>query len=311
MDVQDIANLVQEIQASEEYKRVESGFLYTALQKIIDSLNNERSIGGDTLAVHKEICEIYDINESRQLDEDCLFSVQFIFHLVMIFFDIIGIKIPNINFPSFSVPMIEVPSFSIEKLMEDLMSGIKNNFNNLVTKISTPEMKISLIILVALLIVILYRSGIINKKIKKDSNLKEKARVKDERSIVPSETKVSQIPASICLIVYARDVANLTVGQIISVDEVKKYIEGASYYRVIRDELVDNLEKKLSISNKPILKDSVNDTYLRIKVSDGKEIIGKSPKFAIYGNLNASSKYTIAYLSCLDNLNGVEEFIRA
>lgn len=299
MHVQDIANLVKEIQTSEKYKKIESGFLYTALQEVIDSLNVERTIDGDTLALHKEISEIYDINGSSQLDQDYLFSIEFMLQLATTFFNILGTRILNIKFPDFSVPMI----------MEGLVSGIKNNFNNLVTKINS-EMKISLIILVALIIVILYRSGIINKKFKKDNNLREKGRVEDERSITPSETKVLQFPVSICLIVYARDVANLTVGQIISTDEVKKYLACASYYKVIRDEFVDDLEKKLSISNKPILKDSMRDTYLRIKVSDGKEIIDKSNKFAISENLNAGSQYTIAYLGCLDNLRGVEEFIR-
>lgn len=271
----DLHYLVRQIKNDPECKHNRRGFLYFILEKVLYILSDPKLSDDEVLLLHEKICKAYNIRESSKLDEDYQFSVKFIDESVMNYLTfrfIISLSNPVIN-------------------IED---------------------KTTLIIVAAIFIVALFQSRLIIKRltISDNSQRRSQPQSRDQGSTNLSEVKKT-IPTSICLTLYAKDVANLTVGKILTVDEVKQYISRASYYQVVKLEIVQQLEQKLHFAlDKPILKDSTNDTYLRIDISDGKEIIGKTSKFGISENLNPTSRYIVGALVCLDNLRGLEDFIR-
>lgn len=277
----DLHYLVRQIKNDPECKHNRRGFLYFILKKVLCILSDPKLSDDEVLLLHEKICKAYNIRESSKLDEDYQFSVKFIDELVMNYLTV-----------RFIIPPKEIMLWNPVINIED---------------------KTTLIIVAAIFIVALFQSRLIIKRltISDNSQRRSQPQSRDQGSTNLSEVKKT-IPTSICLTLYAKDVANLTVGKILTVDEVKQYISRASYYQVVKLEIVQQLEQKLHFAlDKLILKDSTNDTYLRIDISDGKEIIGKTSKFGISENLNPTSRYIVGALVCLDNLRGLEDFIRA
>jgi hypothetical protein len=117
-------------------------------------------------------------------------------------------------------------------------------------------------------------------------------------------------PAALCLIVPANIVSDLSNGASINIDGLSYLIDSASYFICTTKSDADSKERQLTMTNENISPDSNREVYIRIKISDGNDLIGKKIRYAIKTNLPNNNNFVVENIACLGLLTGLESFNR-
>jgi hypothetical protein len=118
---------------------------------------------------------------------------------------------------------------------------------------------------------------------------------------------------ALCLIVPASALKNLLENDPINISDIEELIDNASYFLCTDIDKADCISKLLQTTNEDI--NTVNDqreVYVRIKISDGEEMIGKKIPYILKRNLPHYGSANIIKLACLKYLSvsGLEKFNR-
>jgi hypothetical protein len=93
----------------------------------------------------------------------------------------------------------------------------------------------------------------------------------------------------------------------LTVDDVTDLIENAPYFlctEVQEQELVETTDETIP-------SDSQTEVYIKIKIDNGRNIIGEKIRYYLKTNLSEINRqYTLVEIACLKNLSGLENFNR-
>jgi hypothetical protein len=147
-----------------------------------------------------------------------------------------------------------------------------------------------------------------------DRMRQEKANKKRERRAEQSKpTPPPPLPASLCLIVPASVVSSLRLEENskITVEMLSYLIDNASYFIGSTIEYANSNEQHLEASPaQNIIADSKQDTYIRIEVDNGRNLIGTRIRYKLKENLLPDANYIVRKIAVLRNLSGLEKFNR-
>jgi hypothetical protein len=118
------------------------------------------------------------------------------------------------------------------------------------------------------------------------------------------------ISAALCLIVPANTVSSLGDGANINVNDLSYLIDSASYFVCTTMDYADLIEQQLTMTNENILPDSNREVYIRIKISDCRNLIDKKITYILKTNLPVNADFIIEKTACLRSLTGLESFNR-
>jgi hypothetical protein len=118
------------------------------------------------------------------------------------------------------------------------------------------------------------------------------------------------IPAALCLIVPANIVSDLSNGASMNIDGLSYLIDSASYFICATKKDADSIERQLTMTNENISPDSNREVYIRIKISDANDLIGKKIRYVIKTNLPNNTNFVVENIACLRLLTGIESFNR-
>lgn len=125
------------------------------------------------------------------------------------------------------------------------------------------------------------------------------------------DNQYSRIPtrAELCLVVAAKEVSSRTVGQGLSIEDVKYLLENSPYFRCTSLTEAKESENKLIYADDPILPDSLREVYIRIEIDrGGRELIDKKFPYIVSTNIPKDAICTIKKMECLKDLTGLEKF---
>ncbi|OBQ30173.1 MAG: hypothetical protein AN483_06460 [Aphanizomenon flos-aquae MDT14a] len=93
----------------------------------------------------------------------------------------------------------------------------------------------------------------------------------------------------------------------LTVDNVTDLIENAPYFLCTEEQ-----EKELvETTDETIPSDSQTEVYIKIKINNGRNIIGEKIRYYLKTNLSEINRqYTLVEIACLKNLSGLENFNR-
>lgn len=128
--------------------------------------------------------------------------------------------------------------------------------------------------------------------------------------INPQPVSLPQIEAALCLVVPASIASDFQKASRISVDTVKELIDGASYFLCVSYKNIENTEKYLQTVSEAILPESEREVYVRIKINDGRDLIGKDTRYRLKMNMPHNAECDIEKVICLSDLSGLEVFNR-
>jgi hypothetical protein len=144
-----------------------------------------------------------------------------------------------------------------------------------------------------------------NKKNNVPKNRQGKRRSDDSQPTVPS----TPTPAALCLIVPANIATRLS--NPINTDGLSNLIDNASYFICTNEHDANSKQKQLTtMPDENISPDSNREYYVRIKISDGNDLIGKKIRYAIKTNLPPNTSFIVEKIACLGSLEGLESFNR-
>jgi hypothetical protein len=118
------------------------------------------------------------------------------------------------------------------------------------------------------------------------------------------------IPVSLCLIVPSNVVSNLSNSSSISSDNLARLIDSASYFICTDKNDANSKEKQLTMTDEVISPDSNREVYVRISISDGRNLINKKITYMLKTNLPVNSNFIVEKIACLRSLTGLENFNR-
>jgi hypothetical protein len=128
-------------------------------------------------------------------------------------------------------------------------------------------------------------------------------------SLPPPQSAPS--PAVLFLIVPAKIASSLTINTDLRIDSVKHLIDNASYFLCTRLREADSIEQRLELSDDYGYLDSQQETYVRIEISDGGQVlIDKKVPYALKTNLSNNARFTIKRIACLGRLFELNLFNR-
>ena len=137
------------------------------------------------------------------------------------------------------------------------------------------------------------------------------ARMKGQKASSPDlniyQPVISSLqPAVLCLIVPG-NVASVLPPKI-NINQLKDLIDSASYFLCVKKD--EKVEDRLNLTNEPIPTKSQKEVFVKVELSNGMDLIGKTTRYEIKSNLNESIVCEIQTVKCLKNLSGLESFIR-
>lgn len=150
----------------------------------------------------------------------------------------------------------------------------------------------------------------LKKQSNKNSFSKKKQVNRTTQDLQPYNSLPPPIPATLCLIVPANIVGNLSNGSSIDIDSLSALIDSASYFVCTTESDADSKERQLAMTNENIPTDSNREVYVRIKIRYGNNLIGKKIRYAVQTNLPTNGNVIVEKIACLRSLTGLESFSR-
>ncbi|NET39983.1 MAG: M48 family metallopeptidase [Cyanothece sp. SIO1E1] len=119
--------------------------------------------------------------------------------------------------------------------------------------------------------------------------------------------KILPQPAILYLIAPA-PIAEKSSGKI-SAFQLKELVDEAFYFLCVGPSETESVEYDLDVIEGH-LDDSQKEAYIKIHISDGRSIIGKTIRFELKNNLQDSAKYEVEEKACLRSRKGLKRFNR-
>lgn len=148
------------------------------------------------------------------------------------------------------------------------------------------------------------------KKQKQKNSVSKKGQVNRKSEDLQYNPPRPPIPAVLCLIVPSNIVSNLSNGSSINIDGLSYLIDSASYFICTTKNDADSIERQLTMTNENISPDSNREVYIRIKISNANDLIGKKIRYVIKTNLPNNTTFVVENIACLRLLTGIESFNR-
>ena len=148
------------------------------------------------------------------------------------------------------------------------------------------------------------------KKQKQKKSVSKKGQVNRKPEDLQYNPPRPPIPALLCLIVPSNIVSNLSNGSSINIDGLSYLIDSAAYFICTTKNDADLKESKLTVTNETISPDSNREVYIRVKISDGRNLIDKKITYILKSNLPVGETFIVEKIACLRNLTGLESFNR-
>jgi len=264
-----------------EIKSLGRGVLYKAIQIILleDEPNTEQI---ETLI----ICNHFNIKSSAFIHED----IDFVYNLRDIF-------------------LYTISETDLERGAVKFLKAAKDNLLNDKSKDKKME-ELKWIVVVACTVVGAYVCIQYLEKQNKKNNVSKKRQVNRRSDDSQYNAPRTPTPAALCLIVPANIVSSLSNGSPISIGDLSYLIDSASYFICTTKNDADSKERQLTMTNDDIPTESNREVYIRIRISDGNDLIGKKIRYAIKTNLPTNSNFVVENIACLKGLAGIESFNR-
>lgn len=190
------------------------------------------------------------------------------------------------------------------KYVHNSIKDLLNKFNH--DNISRED-KMKWIIAVACAIVGVYACHKYLDNQTKNKSLQEQK--KDSTQQKQSVSTPKKITASLCLVVPASEVSNLSNGSNISNSKIEQLIDVASYFLCTETEDADKKQQLLETKTF-VPSESNKDVYIRIDITEGQEIIGKISPYILKRDLPKETRSHVEKIAYLKNLSGLETFNR-
>jgi hypothetical protein len=142
----------------------------------------------------------------------------------------------------------------------------------------------------------------------KKNNVSKKKPVNPKPEDLQYKAPRRPIPAALCLIVPANIATRLS--NPINIEGLSNLIDNASYFICTNESDADSKQRQLTMTDENISPDSNREFYVRIKISDGNDLIGKKIRYAIKTNLPLNASFVVEKIACLRSLTGLESFNR-
>ena len=147
----------------------------------------------------------------------------------------------------------------------------------------------------------LYKQQYLDKKQQSKVNLTPTEPPIQQPNIQSSSSAILHLIVPALIASKFNKLSNLTV------DDVTDLIENAPYFlctEVQEQELVETTDETIP-------SDSQTEVYIKIKIDNGRNIIGEKIRYYLKTNLSEINRqYTLVEIACLKNLSGLENFNR-
>ncbi|MDB9501686.1 hypothetical protein PN441_01280 [Spirulina major CS-329] len=141
---------------------------------------------------------------------------------------------------------------------------------------------------------------------------KKKRRSFEPHGFQPSVVTPTQIfrPISVklYLIVPAHETIRFSSGTKIEAAKLKQLIDASSYF--FCNTIIDNNKLSLETPSGPIAENSYREMYIKIDITDGKDMIGAKTRYSLKENLKDTARCIIEEIAYLKSLSGLENFVR-
>ena len=269
-----------------EIRHLREGILYQSIQIILleDELNTEQK-------QTPTICKQFSIEPSASKDED----INHAYNLRGIFaYTLFGHNAER-----------GLQNFVVTNVSK-AVSTSKNLLNNKNGDNEVEELKWIVIVactVVGLTVCIQYLE-----KQNKKNNVSKKRPVNPNSEDLQYKAPRRPMPAALCLIVPANIATRLSSP--INTDGLSNLIDNASYFICTNERDANSKQDQLTMTDENISPDSNREFYVRIKISDGNDLIGKKIRYAIKTNLPINASFVVEKITCLGSLAGIESFNR-
>ena len=139
-------------------------------------------------------------------------------------------------------------------------------------------------------------------------NKKQPVKNYTREELEPSPRQRPPIPAALCLVIPAKIVSDLKNGSIMNIDRLSYLIDSASYFLCTTKSVADLIEQGLVITDENISSDSIWEVYIRVKITDGRNLIDKKFTYILKTNLPINTNFVVDKIACLRTLDGLESF---
>lgn len=130
------------------------------------------------------------------------------------------------------------------------------------------------------------------------------------REVTRQQLPPPPIPAALCLVVPANIASTLKTNSSLSVSNIADLIDSASYFLCTTFKKANLNEQRLELTDEYISPDSQREVYIRVDVSNGRDLLDKKIPYILKTNLLTNAQFIIKQLACLKNLSGLEVFNR-
>jgi len=261
---------------------IKKGFFYHVILELFeeDRIFSESEIQTKT----KRVCEYFSIEKSTSIDQDYKKALEII----------------ERNEES-------LPKKLIRKIKNQVRENAQGKIPEDNDSIQEKE-KMELIIFVACILVGLYfclyyiekKRGFFERQISQPL-------VVTSRVVTPTETS-RPLSVKLCLVVPAHETIRFSCGTKIEAAKLKQLIDVSSYF--FCNTIIDNNKLSLETPSGPIAENSHREMYIKIDITDGKDMIGAKTRYSLKENLEDTARCIIEEIAYLKSLSGLESFVR-